>query len=199
MKKSFYGLLILLLGIVVLGACEEEAKNPGDYSIPTALSILSVEDSLGNVYQLTEDFRKDTVYRYMHVESDTLLEADSVTPKLDESGKMIITKDTTYVPGNTRGVFIAYKMLMFPSDSSTIRIKIASNARWKANLAASSVFFKTITSGGGGDATLKVATLTNAWAVPTPESFYAHQLIYTSDTTLMYDVVLGMEAGTPRN
>lgn len=197
MKKSFYGLLMWLSGMIILGACEKEAKNPGDYSIPTTLSVLSLEDSLGTVYQLLEDYRKDTTYLYMHVESDTLFEADGITPQIDNAGKMIINKDTTYSPGNTKGLFVAYKVIMLPSDSSTIKIKITSNARWKANLADKSVFFKTLTSGGGGDATIRVASLKNPWNISTPESFYTHQLIYTSDTTIMYDIVLGMEGSVP--
>lgn len=183
MKNSFYNLLFWIVGMTFLSACEEEAKNPGDFNLATTLSIRNITDTLGNTYDLKEVLRKDTTYLYESIKSDTLF----------EDGKMVIKKDTTYVIGNTVGTYVRYEVIKLPANGNQLRIDVSSNARWQAP-SPDNVFYINKTEAGGGDGSIIVSVVENKRQTEAPENRYAHHCIFNSDTTYMYELVFGQLA-----
>lgn len=183
MKKYIYYLFVCIVEIVFFSACEKEAKNPGDFNLPTTLSIVSLTDTLGNIYDLKEILRKDTAYLYESVKSDTLIEEE----------KMIIKKDTTYIVGNTKGTYVLYEVIKLPAKGNQLRIEVASNARWKAP-SPDNIFYINKTEAGGGDGIITVSIIENQRQTESPENKYAHHCIFNSDTTYMYELVFGQLA-----
>lgn len=49
----------LLLIAIIFGSCEDKITNPGDFSIKSELQIVSVTDTLGNIYpvEITRSIR----------------------------------------------------------------------------------------------------------------------------------------------
>ena len=98
--------LLLLLGVFILFcACEDEAKNPGNYNLKTELNIIDVTTKNGTDISLNVFRSIDSTYVRFYEKNDTLKD-ESGKPILGEDGKYIVTKDTIYYKGNITAKFI---------------------------------------------------------------------------------------------
>ena len=95
-------------------ACEEEAVNPGDFSIPCTIDIDSVMTSVkGHQITLPPVRTIDTTFRYFYIEEDTLKD-DTGTPIIDNEGKLIVKEDTIYYNSKRTARFTEYALELLP-------------------------------------------------------------------------------------
>ena len=102
MKKSFYSLLVGSLLYFSFSACEDDATNPGDFSLKPTLEVTGIASASNNAYTFKLARSIDTTYRYFYTEADTLKDQNGNLVK-DEQGNYQITKDSIYYDGQTTG------------------------------------------------------------------------------------------------
>lgn len=205
-----------LLGLALLGAalgffaCEDEAENPGDFSMKAELTLdpMLVTSTGGQSYVLEEEAVFDTAYTNTYEKKDTLFEKDAEGNfVLDEAGKkvpviggdgnLIISVDTITFRTGKKGTFHRMKFIKLESKADTFTIHIKSNALWRAPQYAPTkaqwFFNYNLRTGGnslmgGGDSYFYFRTLRNknkTRVEPVP------QYIYTSDSTVMFQLNFG--------
>ena len=208
MRKLFY---LTAFGFALCFiACEKEAENPGDYGLKAELSFdpMLVTSVRGQSYVLEEEAVFDTAYTDTYEKIDTTFETDADGNfVLDEKGKKIpvigndgkiVTKSTpiTFRTGK-RGVFHKMKLIKLESKADTFTIHIKSNAKWLAPQYApekAQWFFNyNLRTGGnslmgGGDGYFYFRTLRNK---NYSRKEQVPQYIYTSDSTVMYQLNFG--------
>ena len=189
MKKSFYSLLVGSLLYFSFSACEDDATNPGDFSLKPTLEVTGIASASNNSYTFNLARSIDTTYRYFYTESDTLKDQNGNLVK-DEQGNYQITKDSIYYDGQTTGKLYEMEKIMLDPDIDTLMISIASNCKWKAPMPSSGgkvQWFFTQNLAGGGDGTLTVAVTRNRNA--SPRAVDAVQIVHTPDSTIMYKLI----------
>lgn len=132
MKSLLYAFLFMAAGFG-LAACEDdEAKNPGDFSLKSTLEMEPQIVSTGGYTGELQLLRSvDTTYQYPAVKRDTLFGADG-KPLIGADGKMQITVDTTWVDGKITARMTEYQLVTLPAKADTFTLALRSNARWKA-------------------------------------------------------------------
>lgn len=180
--RNFFNFLLLLGGLVSLYACEEEAKNPGDYNLKSELKVVDV--STKNRVDVSLNILRsiDSTYVRFYERNDTM--KNNGVPVVDENGKYIITKDTVYYNSRITAKFIELEKIILPSPVDTIYISLESNSKWIAPMPSANgevQWFFTQRLAGGGDGTV-IAAVTRC-------KYYtrvAEQYILTPDSTVMY-------------
>ncbi len=189
MKKLLY----LLAGVGLLGgfaACDDEAENPGDFSLKATLELGTITSAKGRVYPLTVDEVKDTVYEYFYTVRDTLKD-ETGEPVLDENDDLIINiYEDSYFSKKTAKLVRMKQVVLF-NEVDTLTIPIKSNAKWSApmpiftlNGKAQTPWFENYgsTLAGGGDSYVKLAVTT----ARSKRAFEGYQRVLTSDSLIMY-------------
>lgn len=172
MKKLFYAAAMLL----ALSACDNEATNPGDFSVKSTLSVERIWTESGQEYPVTVVRETDTVYQASRFVTLT----DEATGEETEVEEWYDT--------DTRGHFVELALNTLPSPADTIYIKVNSNAKWRAPMpdnGGKTQWFFTQRQAGGGDGTV-VATVNRNRNKQRPVN--ADQYIMTSDSTVMFKV-----------
>ena len=207
--KKLIGFAMAVGALLTLLSCEEEAENPGDFSLKAELTIDSVITStLGHKYILEEEAVFDTAYTNTYEKRDTTFEVDDdgnfvldekgkKIPVIGGDGKLIIKIDTITFRTGKRGVFHKMKLIKLESTADTFTIHIRSNAKWRAPEYApkkAQWFFNyNLRTGsnsltGNGDSYFYFRTLRNknkTRVEPVP------QYILTSDSAVMYQLNFG--------
>ncbi len=207
--KKLIGFAMAVGALLTLLSCEEEAENPGDFSLKAELTIDSVITStLGHKYILEEEAVFDTAYTNTYEKRDTTFEVDDdgnfvlddkgkKIPVIGGDGKLIIKIDTITFRTGKRGVFHKMKLIKLESPADTFTIHIRSNAKWRAPEYApkkAQWFFNyNLRTGsnsltGNGDSYFYFRTLRNknkTRVEPVP------QYILTSDSAVMYQLNFG--------
>lgn len=177
--------LLLLLGVFILFcACEDEAKNPGNYNLKSELNIIDVTTKNGTDISLNVFRSIDSTYVRFYEKNDTLKD-ESGKPILGEDGKYIVTKDTIYYKGNITAKFIEFEKIILDSPADTIYVSLESNAKWLAPMPSAGgkvQWFFTQRLAGGGDGTIIAAVTRNR---NKRRAIDAVQYVYTSDSTVM--------------
>lgn len=190
-------LLCSLLGATAIGftACQDDPKNPGDFSLKSELQLAQkmVSKNTGREYPLVVAREFDSTFRYTYEVYDTIKDAAG-NPILDDSGKLqIITTEESYLSRRTAH-FIEYKKIMFLSyedvDFDTITLDLKSNANWQAPMDADVNWYKILdgTNKGGGDGTFKISIKQFG---NVESNKVAVQEIYSRDSTVMYRFYFG--------
>ena len=191
-KIKFYSFLIA--AILMFGACEEKALNPGDFSLPTELEVVQIYDTLGNEYPVQVLRSIDTTYLYPRIKSDTLKDENGI-PVRDSNNKLQITRDTTYTPGTKSARFVELEPVLLAAPRNELHITLTSNARWLAptpDFKGKIAWYLTQNVNGGGDATIKVKILAGLATKRRP--VLAQQFIYSRDSLVMYKIVFDQKA-----
>lgn len=191
MKRLFYSIAaVIALGMVV--SCENEPKNPGDFNKACTLEIPGpvVSIKTGKTYDLKVARETDTVYKYLYVLKDTVLDEDG-KPVIDPSGEPKTKDDSVYIYSKKRARLVEMDTLRLPGAADTFYVDIESNARWLAptpilpsTITAWIVNYNTSTT-GGGDSKLMWTTTRNRNST---RSTTAMQQIITSDSMIMYRI-----------
>ena len=192
-------------------SCENEAENPGDFNLKAELTLepMLVASIGGQSYVLEEEAVYDTAFTNTYEKRDTTFEvgADGAfvmkdgkkVPVIGDDGNLIIHIDTITFKTGKRGKFHRMKMVQLESMADTFTVHIRSNARWRApepivpDGKVQWYFNYNLRTGGNsltgnGDGYLYFRTIRNKnYARKTPAS----QLIYTSDSTVMYQLNFG--------
>ena len=185
MKKIFY--LIAAVGITWgIVSCDNEPKNPGDYSIKAEMSLGDVVSQVdGQVYSLQVARSVDSVFTNKVTAYDTIW---------DENGNFVSREGRdVIIPSKFTTKYIEFEPIMVSAYPDTFAIKITTNAKWNAPQPAKprgGSQFYTITSGGGGNSTLIFRSELNENAT---RSVAAGLNVYTSDSTVYYKVQLLQE------
>lgn len=208
MKKL---LLFLAAGMVLtVLSCEDEAENPGDFNLKSELSMdpMQVTSIGGQSYALEEEAVYDTAYTSSYEKKDTTFRVDASghyildekgkkIPEIGSDGNIITKTDTIVFETGKRGRFHKMKLVKLESKADTFTIHIKSNALWRAPQYAPTkaqwFFNYNLRTGGnsltgGGDGYFYFRTLRNknkTRVEPVP------QYIYTSDSTVMYQLNFG--------
>lgn len=187
MKKIFY--FIAAVGIAWgIVSCDNEPKNPGDFSVQAYLSIGNmVSLNSGETYDLQIKRSVDTIFFTQGVKRETMTD-DSGQPLLDADGNEIVKIDTVYSYSKVRTRFHEMDLIWLPIQADTFAMDISSNARWYSPTPTSSSYiwmFNFGTPSGGGDATLKVRIGENS-DFDKKNDLYLH--VYTSDSTVYYKI-----------
>lgn len=191
MRKLVY-LLLLLGGCSWFSACEEEAKNPGDFSLKTELKVLGATTTSGKAFDLNVLRTIDSTYVRFTIRKDTLKDSDG-TPIKDPNGKLTITDDTTFYKGRITAKFIEMKKVVLDSSLDTVLISLESNAKWMAPMPSGggkAQWFFTQRLAGGGDGTIVARVVQNK---ETQRAVDAVQYVLTSDSAVMYKLVFGQK------
>ena len=185
MKKIFYLLAAVGLtwGIV---SCDNEPKNPGDFSIKAELSLGDVVSQVdGKVYALNVAKSMDSVFGSNVTVYDTIW---------DENGEYLSrTSRNVWIESKFTTKYIEFEPIMVSAYPDTFAIAITTNAKWNAPQPAKprgGSQFYTITSCGGGQGTLLFRSEINENAT---RSVAAGLNVYTSDSTVYYKVPLLQE------
>lgn len=192
MKKLLF-FITLAVAMTTVVSCEDEAKNPGDFSIKSTLDIGTVVTSInGDEYALTVARQIDTTYMYYYTESDTAVDENG-DYVITSSGTYDITVDTVWFEGDITAVYTEIEPILLPSPADTFTIKLTTNARWNAPVpdAGGKVqwFYNycIATDGtliaGGGNGQLDFRVTRNR---STQRAVTAIQYIYTNDSTVLY-------------
>lgn len=191
MKKIFY-LLLFAVFAGGLTACEDDTvQNPGDFNLKATLELSPEIVGMGDFSdELKLAWEKDTTWAYPSIERDTVVDGEG-KPVLDESGKIQVNVDTSWVKGRITGHLYEYELMALPSKADTFTLSLKSNARWKAPVPSAGgkvqwfynynlLTGSTSTSGGGdGHVYFRVTRNRNKKRAVT-----AVQNIYTSDSTV---------------
>lgn len=191
MKKLLYFLLLLSGGFGV-SACDEEAKNPGDYSLKTTLKILDATTKSGKNLNLDVLREIDSTYVRFRIRKDTLKGPDGI-PIKDSNGKLTITDDTTFYNGRITARFVEMKKVVLESALDTVLIALESNAKWMAPMPVAGgkvQWFFTQRLAGGGTGTIIARVTQNK---DTERTVDAVQYVLTSDSAVMYKLVFGQK------
>ncbi|MCH5238788.1 MAG: hypothetical protein J1F38_01055 [Muribaculaceae bacterium] len=181
MKKIFY--LIAGIGIAWgIVSCDNEPKNPGDYSVKSTLSIARfVNDNTGETYAIEVEEYIDSLFKQKVAVKDTTYDAD---------GKQVVTTDSITVDRSHTTAFYKIKTIALPAEPSTYTIEIESNAKWFAPAAirngGANYFQNDGAVSGGGDGYLNYHTLDATTTTNRPNPFTLN--IFTNDTTVYYRI-----------
>lgn len=206
MKKLLGFVMAMGLVFTVL-SCEDEAENPGDFSLKAELTFdpMIMTSTSGLTYTLEEEAVYDTAFTSTYEKIDTTFEVDEngdfvigedgkKVPVIGDDGHLVTTSTTITYETGKRGVFHKMKMIKLEPAADTFTIHIKSNAMWRAPQYApkkAQWFFNynLRTDGnsltGGGDGYFYFRTLRNknkTRVEPVP------QYIFTSDSTVMYQL-----------
>lgn len=208
MKKLIY---FVSLGLVLcFFACDKEAENPGDFDLKAELSFdpMVVTSLHGQSYVLEEEAVFDTAYTDTYEKIDTTFETDAngnfvldekgkKIPVIGGDGKVITTSTPVTFRTGKKGVFHKMKLITLESKADTFTIHIKSNAKWLAPQYApekAQWFFNyNLRTGGntlmgGGDGDFNFRTIRNKNYA---KKELVPQYIYTSDSTVMYQLNFG--------
>ena len=175
MRKFFY-FLLLFGGLMNFYACEEEAKNPGDYNLKSTLNVVDIRTKNGTDISLNVLRSIDSTYVRFYEKNDTTIGDDD---------KLVITKDTIYYNGKITAKFIEFEKIMLNSPADTIYISLESNAKWLAPMPSAGgkvQWFFTQRLAGGGDGTVIAAITRNR---NNKRAVDAVQYVLTTDSTVM--------------
>lgn len=173
MKKLFY-LLVLAAAVGITAGCDNEPKNPGDFTVKSELTLGDVVSLVnGEVYPIHIVRETDTVYQHEYTRTDT------VTGVID----------TLYYGSQFTARFYEAAPIWLGAQADTFRIQVRTNARWNAPTPTptTGAQWYYIESGnqGGGDSEIvfRVARNRNASRVST-----SYLEVFTNDSTVMYRV-----------
>lgn len=186
MRKLLY---LLAGGMLAAGfvACDNEPKNPGDFSVASELSLGNVVSQVdGKVYTLKVAQAFDSVFGSNVTVWDTVYNANGDFESRSSRSVWVPSKFTTR--------YVEYEPIMLPSDAQTFAIDIYTNAKWVSpqptKPRGGSQFYNDATTGGGGDGTLIFRSEINENKTRTVS---AQMNIYTQDSTVYHKVNLLQE------
>lgn len=208
MKKLF---CLASLGLALcFVACEKDVTNPGNFDYKSELTFdpMLVTSEQGQSYALEEEAVFDTAYTDTYEKIDTTFEKDAngnfvldekgkKVPVIGDDGKIITTSTPITFRTGKKGVFHKMKLIKLASKADTFTIHIKSNAKWLAPQYApknAQWFFNyNLRTGGnsltgGGDGYFYFRTLRNK---NFSKKELVPQYIYTSDSTVMYQLNFG--------
>lgn len=180
MKKILYLIATGLLTCAV-AACDDEPKNPGDYSINADLNVGNIVSKVnGEVFDLNINRTFDTIFMTNYVVRDTIQNPD---------GTQTINTDTIWQKRPFTTKYIEAGPVLLPSTVDTFAISITSNAKWYAPVptrpAGANWYTNLGVTSGGGDGKIEFSTLVNNTTLRP----YARDLyVYTSDSTVMWKI-----------
>lgn len=182
MKKIFY--LIAAVGLTwTVVSCDNEPKNPGDYSIASEMSLSDIVSQVdGKVYALQVARSVDSVFGTNVTVWDTIW--DDNGEFLERSSRVV------WVPAKFTTKYVEYEPVFLPIPADTFAINIYSNAKWTSpqpTRPRGGVQFYNLTTGGGGDGTLLFRSDYNEFYNTTAP---AALNIYSSDSTVYHKVLL---------
>ena len=180
MKKIFYliGAFAVMWGIV---SCDNEPKNPGDYSIKPYLTFgdfVSLVD--GQSYPISMDRIYDTVFQYPVVLYDSIFNEEGEFERRQ-------ARDTIYQPATFTTKWYKANNLDLTFKPDTLVVEVSSNSRWKTPDIVSNQDWPKVNGPaqfGGGDGNFKVELDENYWAFNITGTLYIH----TSDSTIFYEI-----------
>lgn len=184
MKKIFY--LIAAVGLTWgISSCDNEPKNPGDFSIKPELSIGDFISTVsGETLPITYENVFDTIFQY-----DVVL-YDSIFNEAGEFEKRVAV-DTIVVPATFTTKWYRAATINLPCDADTFNLAVFSNSRWKCPTPETSLSgdnswpsLDAPAQWGGGDSEVKVRFGYNKYAFPVKATMYMH----TSDSTIFYQI-----------
>lgn len=189
MKKLLY--LAAATGLLAsVAACEDDPKNPGDFSLKSELEITQVRSlSNGEIYPLTVARTIDTTYHYYYTVYDTVKDAEG-NPVLGTDGKLQISSEEKFYLSKITAKMVEFDTIFFPSFEGlavdTLSLDIKSNANWKApELVTPVIWYNVVnsSSSGGGDGSFvfSVNQFKNELS-----KHKVLQDLFTRDSTLMF-------------
>lgn len=175
MKKLFY-LLGLATALGITASCDNEPKNPGDFSVKSELRIGNVASlTTGNAFTIDIVREIDTVYQHEYTRTDTV------------TGRT----DTLYYPSKFTARYYEAAPIYLDSPADTFSLPIYTNARWDAEYAISLptaaqwLYLESGTTGGGdSELIFRVARNRNK----TPRATVSSITVLTKDSTVMYRI-----------
>ena len=193
--KRIKNIFLLLLVLWNLSSCEEKITNPGDFSLRSELSLVSIADTFGNQYPIEISRTIDTTYVYSRIVKDTLRDA-SGKPILDAQNKPQVKNDTIKYPGSKTARYVELKTILLASSKNQLKIEVASNARWVAptpSFGTKIPWYITKTNIGGGSSII-LADIKYAGLATARRPVLAVQYIYTRDSLTLYKLVFNQKA-----
>ncbi|WP_303071651.1 hypothetical protein [Bacteroides nordii] len=189
MKKFLY-LILLCGGFSCFIACEDEAKNPGDFNLKSELKVISVSTKSGKTFDVKVLRSIDTTYVRSYEKKDTLKDAEG-NYILAPDGSYQIEKTDIFYEGGITAKYTEIEKMLLDANADTINIDMESNAKWNAPIPSSGgrlAWFFTQKLAGGGDATVRASVTHNTGKTRKVD---AAQYILTGDSTVMYKLVFG--------
>ena len=188
-------MFLLLLVLWNLSSCEDKITNPGDFSLHSELSLISVADTMGNQYPIEISRSIDTTYVYSRFVKDTIKDVNG-KPILDAQNKVQLKNDTIKYAGPKTAKYIELKPIVFVSTKNQIKIEIASNSRWQAptpSFGSKIPWFVTKSNIGGGSSII-LADVKYTGLATVRRPVLAVQYIYTRDSLTLYKLVFNQKA-----
>lgn len=172
--------------IGAVASCDNEPKNPGDFSVKSELSVMEIiSTTTGEVYNFKTSRSIDTVFKTGVQVWDTIY--DSNGEYLDR------TADTIWVPAKFTTKWIEIEPIILPSFADTFNISLATNAKWyspEPTTTTAPWLYNVATTQGGGDGVVTIRSVRNRNFV---RKTYTNVMIYTSDSTIMYNIPFGQK------
>lgn len=189
MKKLFYLSAVGLAAMAIAG-CEDDPKNPGDFSIKPELQITQIRSlTTGAVYPLEVESEKDTTYEYFYNVRDTMKD-ESGNPVIGTDGQLIVNVEQKSYFSKKTARLVVFKQVVFPSyedlASDTMEMEIKANSNWSfPALSTPPSWYKADaqTSNGAGDGSYRFAINRS---LPAISKYTAIQNMITRDSMVMY-------------
>lgn len=196
----FYIVAVSVVAGMVI-SCSDEPRNPGDLSKKCELSLEGPAISLktGHTFDIRVARETDTVYKYLHLVKDTVLDEDGM-PVIGSDGYYITTVDSVYVYSKIKARLVELEPLYVPAAADTFSLNVNSNARWLALTPEygpyDTKWYFNITATGGGDSRFDFRTTRNRQSLRVK-----WQEIITSDSSVMYRLPIAQygEKDQPEN
>lgn len=183
--RNLFCFLLFLGCFLSFYACEDVAKNPGDYNLKSELVVTGVKTKSGVEIPMNTLRTIDSTYVRFYEKPDTLKDENGEYV-VNEKGEYTIKKDTIYYNGRITAKFVEMEEIILDTPADTIYISLESNAKWLAPMPSTEgrvKWFNTQRLAGGGDGNV-VADVTRNRNKRRPVT--AIQYILTSDSTIMY-------------
>jgi hypothetical protein len=192
--KNTNWIIIVFFFLLPFYGCEDEASNPGDFSLRSELEVIAVFDTIGNRYEVEILRSVDTTYVYYNTIRDTLKD-ETGKPILDAYGKPQVTERKEPYVSNKTAKYYELKPILLESPKTELQIEVNSNARWQApmpDFGNKIAWFKTQTNAGGGNSTVKAEVLRGLASNRRP--VLAEQYIFTRDSTVLFKLTFDQKA-----
>lgn len=195
MKKLLYFSVLGLAAATALTACDNEPKNPGDFSVKSKLEVVGVRSLVtGTEYPLVVARSIDSTYRYTQTVYDTLRDVSGEFV-LGDDGKLVITEHDEYTFSKITAKFVEFEPITIPSyediEMDTIEVALQTNANWISDGGNISIEGQPVTwysvlnstSTGGGDGSMLIGVKKFAG---TTSKHIKERTLLTRDSTVMY-------------
>lgn len=191
MRKILY-CIAAFASIWVATGCDNEPKNPGDFSVKSNLELNQfVSLTTGEIYTLQTARSFDTIFKTGVQVWDTVW---------DSNGEFVSrTADTVWLSAPFTTRYYEMQPVVLPAVADTFTMQLTTNAKWLSpnpEIVVMPWIYNETSTAGGGDGTITFRVARNRNYL---RNEYTPMYVYTSDSTVFYKIPFGQHGEKDEN